>query len=168
MSESTEKEIAVKEPSEMAEAPAATGHGYSEKQIAESSIDSQESLPDLADSKQHFVPLSIEYWSPQNEGEEKRVWIHSIGNHEVPDLETGELRHLECVMMLERDGEQLLRYINASRVLVGNIKDAIARKEIVPGSVLTPVLIKFLGQKKNRSNAKLSNRWQIVPLIVSG
>jgi len=138
---------------------------YSSSEIAESRIDDQDSLPDLAESQEHFVPLSVEYWSPQNEGEEKRVWVHSISNYEVPDLETGEVRALECVLLMEKNGDQVIRWINASRVLVGNISDAINRNEIIPGTVLTPVLIRFEGKKRNRSNPFSSNRWQIIPLV---
>ena len=112
------------------------------------------------------MPLAVEYWSPV-EGDEKRVFIAGINYHEVPDLETGEVKQLECVMMLERQGDSLMRYISASKVLVGNIKDAIKRSEIIPMSTLTPVAIRFLGQKKNKSNGKLSHRWLITPLIVS-
>jgi len=138
---------------------------YSVKQVESANLDSQKSLPDLSQAKKHFVPLNIEYWSPEQAGEEKLVYIHSIGGHEVPDLETGEIKTLTCVMLLEKQDETVKRFINASRVLVGNIQDAINRGEIVPKTTLTPVAITFLGAFKNRSNAFSSNRWQIIPLI---
>lgn len=138
---------------------------FTPEQVAESSLSSTTNLPELAELKPHFVPLSTEYWTPSAEGEEKLVFIAGISNHEVPDLTTGEIKVLECVLMLEPVDGVLTRYISASKVLVGNIKDAINRGEIIPMSTLTPVAIKFLGQKKNKSNAKLSNRWQILPLI---
>jgi hypothetical protein len=140
---------------------------FSNEQIAASNLEAANSLPDLASTKRHFMPLSIEYWSPQNEGEEKLVFVAGINEHEVSDMETGEIKMLECVMLLERQGDSLVRFICASKVLVGNIRDAINRGEIIPMSTLTPVAIRFLGQKKNKSNAKLSNRWQITPLIVA-
>lgn len=56
-----------------------------------------------------------------------------------------------------------MRYITASKVAVCNIKNAIQRQEIVPMSTLTPVVIKYMRQKKNKSNGKLSNRWLITP-----
>jgi len=138
---------------------------YSAKQVENAGLDIQKSLPDLSKSKKHFVPLNIDYWSPEQAGEEKLVYIHSIEGHEVPDLETGEIKTLQCVMMIEKQKDTVKRFINASRVLVGNIQDAISRGEIVPKTTLTPVSITFLGSIKNRSNAFSSKRWQIVPLI---
>ncbi len=138
---------------------------YTADQVSHADLDTQKHLPDLATSEKHFVPLNIEYWSPAQAGEEKLVYIHSIGGHDVPDLESGEIKTLECVMMLEKQGDQVKRFINASRVLVGNIRDAINRGEIVPKTTLTPVSITFLGSMKNRSNAFSSNRWLIIPLI---
>ncbi|MDF1583637.1 MAG: hypothetical protein P1P78_10040 [Methyloprofundus sp.] len=138
---------------------------YSTEQVESANLDAQKNLPDLSQAKKHFVPLNIEYWSPEQAGEEKLVYIHSVGEHEVPDLETGEIKPLLCVMLLEKQGDKVKRFINASRVLVGNIQDAINRGEIVPKTTLTPVSITFLGAFKNRSNAFSSNRWQIIPLI---
>ena len=141
---------------------------YTHEQLQASRLDTQQNLPDLSKAKRHFVPLNIEYWTPEKEGEEKLVYIHSVGLHEVPDMETGEIKQLECVMMLERSGDMVKRYLNAGRVLVGNIKDAIHRGEIVPGTTLTPVAIIYLGKRPNKSNAKVSNAWQIMPIIASG
>ena len=138
---------------------------YSDEQVEGASLDTQKSLPDLGKAKKHFVPLNIDYWSPEKPGEEKLVYIYSIGGHDVPDLETGEIKTLLCVMMLEKNTNTVKRFINASRVLVGNIQDAINRGEIVPNTILTPVSITFLGAIKNRSNAFSSNRWEIIPLI---
>ena len=160
----TNKEISVKEKKEVS-VNANTKKMYSEKQIIEASLDTQKQLPDLAKSKKHFVPLSIEYWTPESEGEEKLVYVHSVGLHEVNDMETGEIKELECVMFLEKQADVVKRYINAGRVLVGNIKDAIRRNEIIEGTTLTPVAIKYLGKKKNKSNSKESNAWQIIPLV---
>lgn len=138
---------------------------YSAEKIEQSNLDTQKQLPDLSKAKKHFVPLSIEYWTPTNEGEEKLVYIHSIGMHEVHDMDTGEIKQLECVMMLEKQGDIVKRYINAGRVLVGNIKDAIQRGEIVEGTILTPLSITYLGKKQNNGNARISNMWKIIPLI---
>lgn len=120
----------------------------------------------LQKTNKHFVPLNIDYWSPKEAGEEKLVYIHGIDIHEVPDMDSGELKQLECVMLLERQDDTLKRLISASRILVGNIKDAIQRGEIIPNTTLTPVSITFLGKGTNSSNARMSNRWQIIPLIM--
>jgi len=138
---------------------------YNPEQIQQAQLATQSNLPTLTQHQKHFVPLTIEYWSPSETGEEKRVYVHSIGNHEVPDLETGDVKTLECVMLLEQRDGNVTRYINASRVLVGNIRDAIHRGEIIPNTTLTPIAIIYLGTAKNRSNAFSSSRWQITPLV---
>lgn len=95
----------------------------------------------MIDALKHFIPLSIEYWSPQAEDEEKLVYVAGVSFHDVPDMETAEIRSVECVLLLEQQGDTLCRFISASRVLVGNIKDAIIRGDIVPMTTLTPVSI---------------------------
>ena len=141
---------------------------YTAEQLKDSALDAQKSLPDLSKAQRHFVPLTIEYWTPEKEGEEKLVYVHSVGLHEVPDMDTGELKQLECVLLLEKQGDQVRRFINAGRVLVGNIKEAIARGEIMAGTTLTPLSITYIGKKQNKSNARISNIWQIIPLITKG
>lgn len=159
----SKQEIAVKENTQAA----IYESRFSPEQIEASQLDKAQSIPDLAAAQKHFMPSNVEYWSPSAEGEEKRVFVAGISMHEVIDMETSEVKMLECVMLLERQDDILMRYITASKVLVGNIKDAIQRQEIIPMSTLTPVAIKYLGQKKNKSNGKLSNRWLITPIIVA-
>ena len=158
-------DVAVKEQTEVA-TPTTKAPRYSAEQVAAANIGNQTDLPALAEAPKHFIPLSVEYWSPQDEGEEKLVYVAGVDFHDVPDMETGEIKSIECVLLLEQQDNTLCRFISASRVLVGNIKDAITRGDIIPMTTLTPVSITFMGQKKNRSNAKLSNRWKIVPIIV--
>jgi len=138
---------------------------FSDEEVNQANLSTQQDFPDLSVATKHIVPLSIEYWSPIEVGEEKLVYIHSIGSHDVPDLETSKVKTLECVMLLENNNGRMRRFINASRVLVGNIRDAIHRGEIIPATTLTPLAISYLGTAKNRSNAFSSSRWQIIPLI---
>lgn len=158
----SKSEIAVKEQTSAA---AVVTQRFSDAQMEAAQLDKQENLPDLNGAKRHFMPMTVEYWSPEKEGEEKEVYIAGVEHHEVPDMETAEIRSIECVLMLEKQGDKLVRYINASRILVGNIKEAIRRGEIVPMTVLTPVAIKYLGLKKTKSG-KNAARWQILPLII--
>jgi len=166
------KEIIMNTQQENTQAtPAATAQEnaiahYTPEQLALANINTQKELPILQTASKHFVPLNIDYWSPKEAGEEKLVYIHGIDIHEVPDMDTGELKQLECVMLLERQDDTLKRLISASRILVGNIKDAIQRGEIIPKTTLTPVSITFLGKATNSSNSRMSNRWQIIPLIM--
>ena len=140
---------------------------FTADEMATAQLSTQQHFPDLTTAAKHIVPLSIEYWSPTEAGEEKLVYIHSIGDHDVPDLETGDIKTLECVMLLENSNGTIKRFINASRVLVGNIRDAVNRGEIIPATTLTPLSITYLGTRKNRSNAFSSSCWQIIPLVVA-
>jgi hypothetical protein len=141
---------------------------FTPEQIKESIISDGTELPSLSQTRAAPVPLSVDYWSPDTEGDSKRGWIIGITSMEVPDMENGEIRDLESVLLVEEcDDGKKRRWFNASRVLVGNVKDAIRRGEIIPASILTPVQIVYRGQKKNRSNQRLSKRWEILPLIVA-
>lgn len=142
---------------------------FTQEQLNAAAISPDTVLPSIQKTQAANVPLQVEYWSPQKEGEAKRGWILGVEPQEVADMETAELKLLESVLFVEEtaDGRKA-RFFNASRILVANVKAAINRGEIVPASLLTPVQITYLGQKKNRSNAKLSGRWEILPLVVKG
>lgn len=159
------QQIAVKSTADLAAIAAVSR--FSVAQIGEANISTQTALPKLEAKNKGFIPLSVEYWSPTAEGEEKLVYVAGISFHDVPDMETGEINSIECVMLLEQQDDKLCRFISASKVLVGNIKDAIGRGDIVPMTTLTPVAITFVGKRKNRGNGRMSNRWQIIPLIVA-
>lgn len=142
---------------------------FTAEQIAAATISPDTVLPSIQKTQAANVPLQVEYWSPEKEGEAKRGWILGVEPQEVADMETGELKLLESVLFVEEtaDGKKA-RFFNASRILVANVKAAIMRGEVVPASILTPVQITYLGKKKNRSNQRLSGRWEILPLVVQG
>jgi hypothetical protein len=141
---------------------------FTDEQIAASGLHSDAELPALAEAKAAPVPLSVEYWSPETEGESKRCWILGIEDREIADMETGELKQLESVLFVEQTAEgQIKRWFCASKILVANIKDAIQRGEIIPASRLTPVQIRYTGLAKNSRNAFKSKRFEILPLVVS-
>jgi hypothetical protein len=167
MKSHTEIAMAETATSEIAQLRPARQARFTAEQITQAHIHETSELPSLVETRAAPVPLSVEYWSPEKEGEFKRCWILGIEYMEVPDMQTGEIRELECVLLVEEtpDGGKA-RYFNASKILVSNVKDAINRGEIVPRSILTPVQIAYLGLKrcKNGNNAA---RWQILPLIVA-
>jgi hypothetical protein len=141
---------------------------FSEEEIAASALHSTADLPSLGDAIPAPVPMSVEYWSPETEGETLRCWILGIEDREVADMETGELKNLESVVFVEQTSDgKIRRWFCASRILVANIRDAIKRGEIIPSSRLTPVMIRYVGLKKNARNAFKSKRFEILPLIVS-
>ena len=140
---------------------------YTPDMIAQSDLSSATELPLLAEAPSAPVPLSIQYWSPETEGEFKRGWVVGVGMVEVSDIETNELKLLESLFFVEQaENGQMLRWFNSSKILVANIKTAIERGEVIPNTTLTPVQITYTGQKKNSKNAFKSKRFEILPLIV--
>jgi hypothetical protein len=147
-------------------APSLPGR-FTQEQIDGSGLNESAELANLEPAKPSNIPVSTEYWSPENEGESKRGWIAGIEDREIADMETGELKMLPCILLVEQlPGGKLQRIIQASAVLVGNVRDAIKSGEIIPASTLTPVQITYTGTKKNRSNPKLSKRWEILTLKI--
>lgn len=160
------QEIAVKHNTGISTAPEPEPR-FKPELIAQSALNSATELPLLSEAPTAPVPLSIQYWSPETEGEFKRGWVVGIGMQEVQDIETSELKLLESMFFVEQaDNGQMLRWFNSSKILVANIKSAIERGEIIPNTVLTPVLITFTGVKKNSKNAFKSKTFSILPLIV--
>jgi hypothetical protein len=147
------------------ETPTAQAARFTPEQIARSALHGGAELAELAETKPSKIPISVEYWSPEIEGEYKRGWIAGIEDREIADMETGELKMLPCILFVEQlPGGKLQRLIQASAVLVGNVRDAIKSGDIIPSTTLTPVQITYTGTKKNRTNAKLSKRWEILTL----
>jgi hypothetical protein len=125
-------------------------------------------MPMLAEAEAHPAPLTIEYWSPAAEGEFKNVFIFGVADGEVRDMKTKEIKIQECAYLIEQtDDGRLLRWHTAAAVLVGNIKSAISRNEIIPGTKLTPVRIIYKGLKRTKSGNNAAS-WEILRLIVSG
>jgi hypothetical protein len=141
---------------------------FTQEQIEAAAISPDTLLPSIQSTQAANVPLQVEYWSPQEEGESKRGWILGIEPQEVADIETGELKLLESMLFVEEtaDGKKA-RFFNASRTLVANVKAAISRGEIIPASILTPVQITYRGVKKNRTNNYKSSKWEILPLVIN-
>lgn len=140
---------------------------YTPEQVAASDLSTADNLPLLAEKAVAPIPLSINYWSPETEGEYKRGYVVGVGDQEVADIETGELKTLESLFFVEQaENGQMIRLFNSSKILVANIKAAIERGEIVPNTTLTPVQITYQGQRKNARNAFKSKRFEILPLIV--
>lgn len=154
-----EQQTAVTQPSQ-------TRSRFTAEQLEQSAIENAASLPSLSEAKKHFMSLETEYWTPEKEGEEKLCWVFGILPQEMTDMETGEAKHVECVMLVERQEDTVKRFICASKMLVASIKSAINSGIIVPASTLTPISIVYKGEVKNKSNAKKSKRWQITPLVM--
>lgn len=125
--------------------------------------DLTQSLPDINGKLAKALPIDLmsDYWTPEEIGEQKRVFFSKIGMRKVLDQNSGEILDLESAFFIEQkeDGE-LVQISNGSKRLVG----AIAAAEIKAG---TPLLIMYKGKKRNKSNAYSSDDWSVKPIIVN-
>lgn len=118
-------------------------------------------LPDLNTAEALPLDLMSDYWTPETKGEEKRVFFYEIGWSHAIDQETGETFTLECAFFIERDEKGQVKQIrNGSKRLVG----ALIANKVEQG---TPLLITYMGKKKNRTNSFSSDSWSIKLLRVN-
>lgn len=121
---------------------------------------SKGNLPDLSKADAFPFDLSSEYWSPSEQGESRRVYFDRIENQKVLDQKTGEIIDLECALFVEVVSGEAKSISNGSKRLVG----ALQAHGIQRG---TPLLITFLGKKKNKSNTNFSDSWSVKLLKIS-
>lgn len=139
--------------------------------------DNQAQLP--AKNETAFKPLDLEniaalhtaqpapfdlmgdYWSPEQPGESRRVLFDRLQPMDVVDQQTGEVVELNCAYFYyqEKPDGPIKQIRNGSKRLVG----AIESYNIKP---LTPLLIKYMGKKKNKNNNNFSDNWSITPLMI--
>lgn len=118
-------------------------------------------LPDLEDSDTMPFDLMGDYWTPSKEGESKKVFFDKFQMRTVKDIQNEDvLIDLECAFFLEKTKEGIVTICNGSKRLVG----AIQSNNIQRG---TPLLITYLGKKKNKNNSFSSDQWSIKPLIIN-
>ena len=121
-------------------------------------------IPDLTKAVVLPADLTSEYWSPEIEGEHKNVFFQEIKQSTYTDEKTGESIELPCVVMVEQTSDQTLKtFRNGSKRLVAAIEESLKLGKIGQG---TPLRIEYLGKQKNATNAYLSDRWSVKPLIM--
>lgn len=121
-------------------------------------VDLNGNLPDLNKATEFPFDLMADYWTPESQGEQKRVFFDKIATRSVADQQSGELIDLECAFFIELSEKNEAKTIsNGSKRLVG----ALEAHKIQRG---TPLLITYLGKKKNRTNSFQSDSWSIKPL----
>ena len=118
-------------------------------------------LPDLSRAEAAPVELNSEYWSPEKQGETRRLFFKEINLEVVIDPTSGKDIELPVAYFIEAiDGiKKLIR--QASKRLVGAL-------EIIKIQQGTPVEITYLGKVKNKTNQFLGDGWSIKPLYVDG
>lgn len=109
-------------------------------------------LPDLAEAKEIPLDLMANYWSPVAINESKRVFFDALKMRTVLDQQTGEALELLCAYFYEKVGEEVKTISNGSKRLVSIFENG----QIPRG---TPLLITYLGKKKNANNSFMSDNW---------
>lgn len=106
--------------------------------------------------------LMSDYWSPEQVGEQRRVLFDRIQDMGLVDQTSGEITELPCAFFFyqETPDAPIKQIRNGSKRLVGAIQMFNIPKH-------TPLLIKYLGKKRNKNNANMSDNWSITPLRVN-
>lgn len=118
------------------------------------------SLPDLSKAEEIKVDLMADYWTPELEGESKRVFFSHIAPRQVLDQQSGEVIELECAHFIEQTKDGLKTISNGAKRLVGALENC----NIKQG---TPLLLTFLGKKKNSTNNFKSDMWSVKLLKIN-
>lgn len=116
-------------------------------------------LPNLNEAQVDPVELSGEYWTPEKEGESKRVFFAGLVEESVLEMESGETRQLVVAKFVEQRDGQLRAVRNGSRRLVGIFEQF--ANTVKPGDAFE---ITYLGKKKNSTNSFKSDNWSVRPL----
>lgn len=113
-------------------------------------------IPGLENHVQESIDLAPEYWSPEGEGEKKRMYYMGIQPHVVPDQKNKEQNvELSCAVFVEIVADVPRTVINGSVRLVSIVSALQAQ---------TPVEVTYRGKKKNRTNGNSSAQWSVVTL----
>lgn len=117
-------------------------------------------LPDLDEADVIPLDLSSSYWTPKETGESKRVYFDAIKIVQVQDTNDKEVVFdLPCVFFFEKSKGEIKTFSNGSKRLVAIME----RNHIERG---TPILITYLGKKRNSTNQYMSDDWSVKPLVI--
>jgi hypothetical protein len=118
-------------------------------------------LPDLSKATAAPLELTGEYWTPEKEGEVRRMFFKEICQEVAIDVASGKDIELSVAYFVEvQDGnKKVIR--QASKRLTG----ALETLKIASGM---PLEITYLGKKKNKTNSFMSDNWSIKPLFIEG
>lgn len=117
-------------------------------------------MPDLDAAEELNLDLMDDYWSPEREGEAKRVFFQKIDTRKVLDQQTGEVIDLECVFLTEKDPKtgSYRTISNGSKRLVGSLMANGVQQGM-------PLQITYRGKKKTQGG-NFCDTWSVKPLIV--
>jgi hypothetical protein len=124
-------------------------------------VDLQTSIPSLNDAQVAPVDLMSDYWTPEQSGETKRMYFVRIAPRNVVDQQDpSKVIPLDCAFFLENSNGEVKSVSNGSKRLVGALESINAQNGM-------PFEIKYLGKKRNKSNAFSSDNWSIKPLMIA-
>lgn len=117
-------------------------------------------IPDLDTVEVSPVDLTMEYWTPEKEGEKRRAIFSHCEERETKDPETEEEKVLNTAIFYGKKDETVYTFGNASARLVGVFENG----KIPSGFACE---ITYMGKKKNSTNSYQSDRWSVKPLKLS-
>ena len=132
-----------------------------QRQTAVAGFPALNTLPDLSQCEVEPIELVGDYWSPEKEGEKKRVFFYDFSTQNVIEQATGEERDLNIVRFIEptKDGDyRLIR--NGSARLVGQFEQM--SRSLVGGEAFE---ITYLGKRKT-TTGKFADSWSVKRIIL--
>lgn len=119
-------------------------------------------LADLSKATPEPIEMAGDYWSPEHEGETKRLFFVGLHMEQAVNMDTGENTDLLTVRFVENNGGNLRVVRNSSRRLVG-IFESFA-SSIREGDAFE---IQYLGKVKNKNNGFKSDSWSVRRLMIA-
>jgi len=141
---------------------AIAGHSQKQSGIIQYA-DPNEGIPDMDDMEIAPLDLASQYWTPEIEGEQKRLLFSHIGESLVPDKyghgknDPDATVKLETAHFFERKGDEILSVRQASKVLLSTLRS----QGVTQGAML---LVIYKGKKK-LSNGNTGDTWGVYPLV---
>ena len=118
------------------------------------------SLPDLSKCEVEPIELVGDYWSPEKEGEKKRVFFYDFSTQNVIEQATGEERDLTIVRFIEPSNGDYRLIRNGSARLVGQFEQM--ARTLSAGDAFE---ITYLGKKKT-TTGKFADSWSVKRIIL--
>jgi len=129
-------------------------------QTAVAAFPALNSLPDLSKCEVEPIELVGDYWSPEKEGEKKRVFFYDFSTLNVIEQATGEERELPIVRFIEPANGDYRLILNGSARLVGQFEQM--ARTLVVGEAFE---ITYLGKKKT-TTGKFADSWSVKRIIL--
>ena len=131
-----------------------------QKRNAVATFPALNTLPDLSKCEVEPIELVGDYWSPESEGEKKRVFFYDFSTQNVIENATGEERDLAIVRFIEPVKGEYRLIRNGSARLVGQFEQM--ARTLSQGDAFE---ITYLGKKKT-TTGKFADSWSVKRIIL--